>query len=477
MSRLAFMVVALTVTAAAAAGCKTDNPNSCELAANAGKPDCTDAGTPVMEKCKGPEGCTSTAGKPVCDTQDNGGTCVQCTAADSHVCTASATSTTPRCENDVCVACVDDTDCGGTGVCLLDGSCAVAGNIIHATPTGSTDDDCGTTTKACDLTKAVAVVANARNVIKLDGDGTYIADNVTITKTVTIDARGATGGGAIIKRTNNGAILTVNSGTTTLIGGTVQGSVNGNADGILCTSNASPTTSITIVGSVITGNERSAINSDTCSLNIVKATISGNSHRQNQYSPAINASNGSLTVSQSLFTMNQGGGISVSNGGTFTIVGNVFAINGDGGSPIGGISLVTTTSSSSNRLEFNTIVNNVVQIGASAPGVHCTTADFVARNNIIWGNSGSAGMQIDGICKHDYSDIQQVLISTNDGGHNITPFQDPLFNTDFSVMASSPVRGKADPGSDLRGIASHDIAGKPRMTSPSDIGAYLAPTQ
>ena len=476
MPRLAFVVVALAVTAVATAGCKTDNPNSCELAVNAGKPDCTmiDSGMPVMDKCKVDHDCIGTPATLVCDTQNNGGTCVQCTTMHHDACTAIATSTTPRCENDMCVACVDDADCGGTGVCLLDGSCAVVDNIIHATPAGSSDDDCGALTKPCGLTKAVAVAASPKNIIKLDGDGTYNADNVTIAKTVTIDARGATAGGAIIKRANNGVILTITSGTTTLLGGTVQGSVNGNADGIICTSNASPTTSITIVGSVITGNERSAINSDTCSLNIVKATISGNSHRQNQYSPAINASNGSLTVSQSLFTTNQGGAISVSNAGTFTIVGNMLSINGDIGSPVGGMSLLTT--STSNRLEFNTIVNNVVLTGAPAPGVHCVSADFVARNNIIWGNVGAAGFQVDGNCKHDYSDIQ-ALLPVNDNGNNLTPAQDPLFNADFSVLTTSPVRGKADPRSDLTGIASHDIAGKPRTTSPSDIGAYLVPAQ
>jgi len=475
MPRLAFVVVALAVTAAATAGCKTDNPNSCELAANAGKPDCTmiDSGQPVMDKCKAAPDCASTPATPACDTLKEGGTCVQCTAGDLRVC--AATATTPRCENDMCVACVDDADCGGTGVCLLDGSCAVVDNIIHATPAGSSDDDCGTLTKPCGLTKAVAVATSQKNIIKLDSDGTYNADNVTITKTVTIDARGATAGGAIIKRSNNGPILTITGGATTILGGMVQGSVNGNADGIVCTSNASPTTSITIVGSVITGNERSAINSDTCALNIVKTTISSNSHRQNQYSPAITSSNGSLTVSQSLFTMNQGGAISVSNGATFTIVGNVFSINGDGAGPLGGMSLVTT--STSNRLEFNTIVNNVVQLGASAPGVHCLSTDFVARNNIIWGNVGAAGIQVDGNCKHDYSDIQQTLLPANDNGNNLTPSQDPLFNADFSVQATSPVRGRADPGSSLTGIASHDIAGKPRTAVPSDIGAYLVPAQ
>ena len=398
------------------------------------------------------------------------GTCVQCTMTEPGFCAQA----TPRCENDTCTACVDDADCDGTGVCLLDGSCAGADNIIHATPAGSSDDDCGTLTKTCTLTTALALVSSPKNIVKLDGDGIYIADNVLITETVTIDARGATAGGAIIKRANNGPILSISSGTTTLLGGTVQGSLNGNADGIICTSNPSPTTSITIVGSVITGNERSAINSDTCALNIVKATISSNSHRQNQYSPAINSSNGSLTVSQSLVTMNQGGGISVSNG-TFTIVGSVLSLNGDGAGPLGGMSLVTTTTS--NRLEFNTIVNNVVQAGANAPGVHCISADFVARNNIIWGNSGAAGIQIDGICKHDYSDIQQPLLPANDGDHNITPPQDPLFNADFSVMATSPVHGKADPASDLTGVAARDIAGKARITVPSDIGAYLVPAQ
>jgi hypothetical protein len=48
--------------------------------------------------------------------------------------------------------------------------------------------------------------------------------------------------------------------------------------------------------------------------------------------------------------------------------------------------------------------------------------------------------------------------------------------TDLHLKAGTMVRGKANPGADLTGIASKDMAGKLRVP-PADIGAYQAPAQ
>jgi len=469
MPRFALVVGSLIVIAS----CKSDNPQSCDLAANVGMPGCADAPTEMPSTSCTVVGCGATPSTPVCDATKDGGTCVQCTTGHTDQCT----NTTPRCEADACVACVDDQDCGGTGVCLLDGSCASADTIIHASSTGSTEATCGAVGAACDLKTAVELAVSPKNVIKVDDDGPYVTDNLTIARSVLIDARGTTAAGAVITRnSSSGPILMVTGGSVTIIGGTIQGVVNGNGDGIVCTSNASPATNLTIIGTTIDGNDGSAINSSLCTLDITTATFRGNSKKSNVRSAAIISNNGSLTVSRSLFASNLGGGISVSNG-TFAIVGNVFSGNGDASSSVGGILIVTPTTS--NRLEFNTLASNQTQVGTNAPGVHCTPLDLVARNNIIWGNTtaGLTGVQIGSNCKHAYSDIQQTLPTANDAGHNLTPPQDPLFNTDFSVKTNSPVRGGADPTSSLTDIASKDMAGKPRSASPSDIGAYLVPTQ
>src|ERR1041384_7733361 len=121
MHRLAFLVASVL----AFASCKSDNSQSCELAANKDSTQCTDAGTHGGQ-CSNASDCTSTPNFPVCDTADNGGTCVLCTANDHTACTG----LTPACSNHACVACASDSDCGTDGVCLPTGACADPGTII-----------------------------------------------------------------------------------------------------------------------------------------------------------------------------------------------------------------------------------------------------------------------------------------------------------------------------------------------------------
>src|SRR5262249_4688248 len=122
MIRLLLVLVPLI----ALGGCKAENKAFCENPANAGMMGCPgDASN--GDGCDSNSDCKA-AGFPVCDLTINQGTCEPCTSSNPGVCMG----TTPRCEKDACVACVDDVqDCQG-GVCLPTGDCADTSRIIHA---------------------------------------------------------------------------------------------------------------------------------------------------------------------------------------------------------------------------------------------------------------------------------------------------------------------------------------------------------
>jgi len=123
------------------------------------------------------------------------------------------------------------------------------------------------------------------------------------------------------------------------------------------------------------------------------------------------ASGGSLTVSQSTISNNHGGGISANGGNvTFDITNTFVYRNGDDSTSLfGGLNIGITTAGS-NRLAFNTIVDNKAFIGSG--GIACGLTAFMAPNNIIArnslaGNTGSANAQVTaGGCSYPTSKIQ-----------------------------------------------------------------------
>jgi hypothetical protein len=384
-------------------------------------------------------------------------------------------------DTESCVACVDDNDCGGTGVCLPTGACADPTKIIHAISSGGSMmmNTCGGigVGKACDLDTALLVARSGlgRNVIKLDDPGPYISAmnnfvvDVDIALGLTIDARNAT-----LHHNATGAIFTINlSKGMAILGGTIEGATGGGGDGIRC----SDTAVLTILGTTIRTNDESGIDASDCTLTIMSTDIQDNSKSTSGtlYS-GIETSKGSITISRSQIISNRGGGIIINNG-KFVIVGNVFLGNGDNASALGGVSLSTATLG--DRLDFNTLADNKSQAGV-APGIQCTAIPgFMAQNNVVWDNNGPTAVQVGGGCLHAFSDIGPISIvgSSIDGGNNLSV--DPMFNgptTDLNPRAMSPIRGKANPQADLTGIASKDIAGKVR-TQPADLGAYVVPAQ
>jgi hypothetical protein len=387
----------------------------------------------------------------------------------------------PRCEIDTetCVACVDDNDCGGTGVCLPTGGCADPAKIIHAISNNGSQSmtTCGGlgVGNACDLDTAIAVARSGlgKSVIKLDDPGPYVSmmsnnfnADVDAALGLTIDARNAT-----LHHNGNGAIFTINSGKgMTILGGTIEGATGSGGDGIRC----NDTATLTVDETTIRMNNESGIDASGCLLTVNNASILDN-NKGGGLVPGIVVSDGSISISRSQIASNRGGGIIINNSGKFTIVGNVFLGNGDPTGIAGGFS--ATTTSSGNRLEFNTFAENKSMAGLGA-GVQCTAAGFIAQNNIVWNNNSATGMQVGGTCPHAFSDIGPISIISVppfDGGNNLS--MNPMFmsaTTDLRLNPLTPVRGKANADADLTDIASKDIAGKIRV-KPADLGAYVAP--
>jgi hypothetical protein len=157
--------------------------------ADAGAPVCASSGACV--ECVADTDCKVVA-KPICDTNTN--TCRPCAngstecsvvSAATPVCAASGgcvqclantdctTATKPTCDTtNVCRACASDSECGGPGVCMTDGHCATASEVIFVqfTAAGCPTPDGSAARPYCAPNDAVAVLTSTRHVIVIVGN-------------------------------------------------------------------------------------------------------------------------------------------------------------------------------------------------------------------------------------------------------------------------------------------------------------------
>jgi len=187
--------------------------------------------------------------------------------------------------------------------------------------------------------------------------------------------------GAKLTRTVAGVILTVqNDGADVQIYDLeITGGMGSSNPAISVQSGGAPKLALTRV--TIDGNQGTGIsNASGGSIRIDQSTISGNQ------GGGIAVAGGSLTLSGSDIVRNLGGGISVSGVGvTFDITNNFVYRNGseDFGA-FGGLMLEIAVAGT-NRMEFNTIVDNRAAINSG--GVVCNATTFAAPNNVIARNS------------------------------------------------------------------------------------------
>lgn len=425
----------LTLALVALSGCRC-NPqyceghigNNCDLPASAidgqqgcisndqcsGSTSVCNVSAAVCVQCTTDQPGACTGATPVCGATN---TCVECTGAQLAACTGA----TPICNADSnkCERCTAHAQCTGSAVCLPDGSCANQTDVAYVAPqpVGSDNASCTKTTPCVNMNKALQT---SRRYVKLSGTTDEVGQTVSINnQDVTLLADP----GAQLTSTSNGLLLEIRG-----------------------------TSHVAIYDLEITGA------SGATGIGISVPTGSG----------------GSLTISRSTISNNQGGGISVM-GGTFVIVGNVFFNNGADSTLIGGVA-IGSMQNATNRLEFNSFLRNKIQNGLGS-AIQCVAGTFTARNNIMSDNGTiSNSEQVGGTCMHSYSIVRPGTLPTAStipaGANNIAT--DPEFvdtvNGDLHIKPGSPARHAADPSSDLTGITSEDIDGDSRV-APADIGA------
>jgi hypothetical protein len=305
--------------------------------------------------CASTSDCTQlSATTPVCVTTANApggaqrGTCVMCLMNSDCTAEGGATTTKPICELtmtnagtpvNTCRKCTADTECGGPGVCMLDGHCATDAETIYVKNDGMTtcndsppDGSADAGTKAhpfCSMAPILGYVSTNRDLVLVDGStamvitvGTWIYADQASPNSLTIVGQQSPTIGTL----SSNPLFNMSSGTVRIRGVTF-----------------SPSPSI-----------------------------------------GINATGGSLFLDGVTVDSCKGGGI-VLNGATFDIENTTVTNNGSSGT-IGGVNI--SSAGAGSLLNLVTITNNK-PAGITCGGGVNATGVYVMSNT---------GSQIVGLC-------------------------------------------------------------------------------
>jgi hypothetical protein len=386
MLRLVALVVVLV-------GCKERNDQFCLNQDNQNEPSCMVDGPPVVP-CSSNAECT--APTAVCDTVDTM-SCVQCTAAEAEACMME----TPICGADhSCRRCLEHTDCVASNACLPSGACAMEADVAYV-QAGAT----GTCDKASPCGSMTVAIATGRDIVKVNAGTVNDLTTTTITREVTILADPAA---SINVVADDVPVLSVaTGGDVKIFDLVITGGTQANGVGISVPAGGNPKLSLTRV--TITNNQGGGIS----------------------------VAAGVFSLTQSTINANQGGGIVVTGAATtFDITNNFIFRNGDSGASVFGGVNIGVTVAGTNRLAFNTIVDNEALGGATrSGGVICDITGFTGANNIIarntvGGSTTVANAQTLGNCMYPSSKVQSDLALLNLKQPDDSPF-------DYSLTAGS----------------------------------------
>ncbi len=399
----------------------------CELLVDVPRPDVVgDAGASVDDGgAGGGDGPAATCAPdcagptPYCDLAST--TCVECLEA-SH-----CPGERPACQAGTCQGCLDDTTCGPSGVCLLDGSCAAPARIRHAAPAG-VGAAC-TVDQPCALDVAVAGLDAVTDVVRLlPGDYPRVG-------TLAPTAPGLiAGAGATLRAQSGGGLFAVVM-----------------ADAV----------AVSVTGLVVDAAGHIGVQSmNGGALRLHRATVQGG--LLGGYAGA-----STLELVRTRVTANTGYGV-FGSGAIVRIENAVIDRNGSTGGFLAGLTL---SDGSTGVVEHSTIAANSASDGAG--GLRCAgSPGVVIRSNVLWGNSGGG---IEASCVVTFGVVDPGYPGAGTAG---TQAIDPLFVDasagDFHLQATSPARGLADPAS----IVATDLDGEARprpAPGPSDAGADEVP--
>jgi hypothetical protein len=453
MQRVALVVAPLVLLL----GCRVRNDQFCDNPANLGHPACQGImpdGPPIDVSCKDDTGCTANPDQPVCKITGNTGVCVECT-------TDKATRCTDRgliCANDKCAPCARHADCTGSDVCKPDGTCALEADVAYVNGDMGTDQTICSKSMPC---SNIELAAMTGRIVKVSG---------TVNDRTTLNNRNAVilaDPGAKLSPSMDAVALEIRGNSQVEIYD-LEISHPGDAmpnEGIIVDGRDAQLklTRVNLINNKSDGTKIVA-GRFTCTL----CTIASNLNR------GINATGGSITISQSTIRDNMGGGILIGADVTFQIVGNVIFHNGTPTSMTGGINVPQVNAAGTNRIDFNSISNNDAMMSL-APGINCPTPGPInAKYNIIWDN-GAPPTYRDQVniagCAHNFSDIGPVPGSFGTTNKNA----DPLFMNE--MQGDLRLRKPLEPQlfrtvttDEIAGPAARDIENELR-TADTEMGA------
>jgi len=358
---------------------------------------------------------------------------------------------TPLCINDICTGCTKHTDCTESSTCLPSGACAKSEDVAYVGGVNATED--GRCTKDEPCTK-IQEAAAKKSIVKVTGE---VKEPCSIT----------TGTVQIFADLDAKLTPTASDNTTAL--------------------EARGTANIEIYDlqiSKTTGNAPAITLSNTAKLSLIHVNIIENTGR------GIDAIGGTLTITRSSISKNGGGGIRMSGPVNFHIVSNVIFGNGspDQGQTSGLIIGVNVPSSEvPNELAFNSISRNTGN-NDLGQGIQCPGANqvVIGSNNIIWNNGiipGSGQLpptdpQVNGTgCSHTFSDIGPIGVPPLTTNIGIDPSFVDEATGNLHLMPTSIAIQKADPSTNLSGLAAKDIDGDARVNTGTSMAADMGADQ
>lgn len=422
------------VIALFAIGCGRQlNPEYCAM-----NPNDTDCRSHDLVMIDAPAGCPTIACMdqklPVCEVST--GNCVECLPAGVMGSDPAQCPTDTTCGPDrKCHACLVDTDCKISKVCLSNGTCAPDGTILYAQPQPMSGADCSIT-KPCSFSDAVSMLSTTKNIVKLTTTaGTEYSDSpVQVTKAGTIIGTGATF-------------------TPTFEGDPSE------APPAISIDNA---TNVLIDGLTIASAPSVGVGCQTTTITLRRMTIVGSGKR------AVQAVGCNATLERNTFMRNIGGAIYLSTG-LFEIRNNMIGPgNGDANLATGEIWV--DKAKVGGRAVFNTVARNNSQNGNKISGMNCTGSGMFKVAHNIFTSNGPGTAQTAGDCKYSSNFL--------DGTYNIDDVKFVNKDSDFHLTMMSPtstVREDADADADCRltpgGAYLDDFDGQLRPNGLCDRGA------
>jgi hypothetical protein len=412
------------------AGCTKTNRNYCD-----NPPDNLCAPDAAPMKCDTTDDCD---GDLVCKMPP--GECVQC--IDNAQCTV---ATAPICSMNTCGACTKHSDCPST-VCMDDGSCAAAADVLYVKQTGGMDiADCGSSTTPPCATVSYALMSKpAKTIVKVSGTITETNGLVLNDRDVTIHADPA----AVLTRPGGNEIVKIENGSDVAIYD-------------LQLSGASGTN----------GHAIAILGSSTGAITLKRLTI-----KNNGGVGVLAAGMGMLRMSQSTVVENESGGAAFEGPHTLDVTSNFFIYNGNalGGSVSdrGGVRVAMNKPGS--KVEFNTIAFNQSSGNSNRGGFQCNSPMASASGNIVYRNAepdGGGSLKIDMTTQINSGGTPcpfgSTLASPVDAQH--LGFKNPITgDLDFHLLPTAPVSVLNAGGA----CAIRDVDGETRpMGGACDLGA------